>query len=274
MPVFLGCVTTCQLERDASADRVQYQTLEFRRHPALPTLMTIVLHQTSTQFISFNKSSRPPRSMAETSKHEASSSSYIVILSGSHVIGKKTIAVSLSKSLDCPWLKGEFAAASADVVSRSHEKRGYDFGTLYGRTWFKKMQRIGLMSDGSESDGGGDSDTDDRGKKKFRKETGCLAIVNQPALRKPGRDAIRNVMLAKDVRVIFVILQITTDTLSGRTLGAENPELAERIMKEKAEDLREPEEEETDVLVVDSMQDIDALTLNIETMIKHQVAVG
>jgi hypothetical protein len=44
MPVFLGCITTCQLERDASADSVQYQTLEFKRHPALPTLTTIVLH--------------------------------------------------------------------------------------------------------------------------------------------------------------------------------------------------------------------------------------
>jgi hypothetical protein len=45
-------------------------------------------------------------------------------------------------------------------------------------------------------------------------------------------------------------------------------------MKEKAEDLREPEEAETDVLVVDSMQDIDALTLNIEKMIRRQVAAG
>ncbi len=96
-----------------------------------------------------------------------------------------------------------------------------------------KKSVIGLMSDGSESDGGGDSDNEDRGKKKFREEKECLALVNQPALRRPGRDAIRNVMLAKDFRVIFVILQITTETLSGRTLGAENPELAERLMKEK-----------------------------------------
>jgi gluconate kinase len=81
-------------------------------------------------------------------------------------------------------------------------------------------------------------------------------------------------MLAKNIRVIFVILQITTDTLSGRTLGAENPELTERIMKEKGEDLREPEEEEADILVVDSMQDVDALTLNIEEMIRLQVALG
>jgi gluconate kinase len=212
--------------------------------------------------------------MSEALIRDASPSSYIVILSGTHVTGKETIAVSLSKSLNCPWLKGEFAANSANIISRSQEKRGYDLGTVYGRTWFKKMQRIGLMSDGSESDGGGDSDNEGRGKKKIRqKETGCLALVTHYALRKLGRDAIRDVMLAKEVRVIFVILQITKVTLSGRTLGAENPELAERIMKEKAEDLREPEEEERDVLVVDSMQDVDALTLDIEDMIRQQVAV-
>jgi gluconate kinase len=135
------------------------------------------------------------------------------------------------------------------------------------------MQRIGLMSDGSESDGGGDSDNEDRRRKKVHKETGCLALVTHYALRRPGRDAIRDVMLAKDVRVIFVILQITEDTLSGRTLGAEDPELAESIMKEKAEDLKEPDEEERDVLVVDSMQDVDSLTLDIEEMIRRQVAV-
>jgi gluconate kinase len=214
--------------------------------------------------------------MPEQPTQEDTPSFYIVILSGTHVTGKETIAVSLAKSLNCPWLKGEFAANSANVISRSQERRGYDLGTVYGRTWFKKMQRIGLMSDGSESDGGGDSDNEERRKKKkpLKKESGCLALVTHFALRKPGRDAIRAVMLEKEVRVIFVILQITKDTLSGRTLGAENPELAERIMEEKREDLREPEEEETDVLVADSMQDVDALTLDIEGMIRRQVSVG
>ena len=65
------------------------------------------------------------------------------------------------------------------------------------------------MSDGSESDGGGDSDNEDQIKKKHLKETGCLALVTHFALRKPGRDAIRDVMHEKEVRVIFVILQIT-----------------------------------------------------------------
>jgi gluconate kinase len=211
--------------------------------------------------------------MSEQSTHENSLSLYVVILSGTHVTGKETIAVSLSKSLNCPWLKGEFAANSAKVISRSQAKRGYGLSAVYGRTWFKKMQRIGLMSDGSESEGSGDSDNEDQNKKKhLKKETGCLALVTHFALRKPARDAIRDVMLEKEVRVIFVILQITKDTLSGRTLGAENPELAEKIMEEKREDLREPEEE-TDVLVVDSMQDVDALTLNIEEMIRRQVSV-
>jgi len=211
--------------------------------------------------------------MSESSIQGALSPFYIIILSGTHVTGKNTVAISLSRSLNCPWLKGDWAANAAQMISRSQEKRGYDVGAVYGKTWLKKMQRLGLMSDGSESDGGGDSDNEDRRKKKSaKKSTGCLALITHFALRKPSRDAIRDVMLAKEVRVIFVILQITKDTLCGRTLGAENPELAERIMNEKAEDLREPEEEETDVLVVDSMQDVDALTLDIEQMIKAQVA--
>lgn len=123
------------------------------------------------------------------------------------------------------------------------------------------------MTDRAESDGGGEVENQDPKKT----GTGCLALVTCFALRKPARDAIRDVMLAKSVRVIFVILQITRDTLSGRTLGAENPELAARIMEEKAEDLREPLEEEKDVLVVDSMQDVDALILDIEEMIRRQV---
>ena len=104
-----------------------------------------------------------------------------------------------------------------------------------------------------------------------KRETGCLALVTCFALRKLARDAIRDVMVAKSVRGIFVILQITRDTLSGRTLGAENPELATRIMGEKAEDSRKSLEEK-DVLVVDSMQDVNALILDIEEMVRRQVA--
>jgi len=206
--------------------------------------------------------------MSEPPTQEASPSSYMVILSGTHVTGKETIAISLSKSLDCPWLKGEQVHNASNSIARSQEKRGYDSPTVYGRIWFTKMQRIGLMSERAESDGGGEVDSQDPEKNR----TGCIALVTCYALRKPARDAIRDVMVAKSVGVIFVILQITRETLSGRTLGAENPELAARIMAEKAEDLREPLEEEKHVLVVDSMQDVNALILDIEEMIRRQVS--
>jgi gluconate kinase len=126
------------------------------------------------------------------------------------------------------------------------------------------------MSDAAQSDGGGELDN----QRSRKKGTGCLGLVICFALRKPGRDAIKDIMLAQSVRVIFVILQFTKDTLSGRTLGAENPKLAEKIMEEKVEDLRVSLEEEKDVLVVDSMQDVDALTLDIEEMIRRQVEHG
>jgi len=99
----------------------------------------------------------------------------------------------------------------------------------------------------------------------------CLALVTCYHLRKSARDGIRESLSAEGVGVIFVILQITPVVLSGRTLGAEEPELAERIMREKIEDLREPIKEETDVLIVDSMKDVDSLTVGIEEIIRQQV---
>lgn len=206
--------------------------------------------------------------MEGKSTTDTSTPQYIVVLSGTHVTGKETIAVSLSKFLNCPWLKGEFIHTSALVVARSQEKRGQDPSEVYGRTWFTKMQRkFGLLSDDTESNGSKALDS-------RAANIGCIALVTIFALRKPGRDAIREVMLAKSVRVIFVVLQITKDTLSGRTLGAEEPDLAERIMESKREDIKMPDVEENDVLVVDSMQDVDALTLDIEERIRRQVEGG
>lgn len=46
-------------------------------------------------------------------------------------------------------------------------------------------------------------------------------------------------MLAHSIKSIFVIMHIAKETLSGRTLGAEEPELAERIMGEKIADIQE-----------------------------------
>ena len=102
-------------------------------------------------------------------------------------------------------------------------------------------------------------------------EGACKALVTTYALRKESRDAFRDVMSSKGVRTIFVILQISKHALSGRTLGAEEPELAERIMEEKLEDLEDPVEGERDVIVVDSMQGVDALTVEIEERVRRQV---
>jgi gluconate kinase len=204
---------------------------------------------------------------------------YIVLLSGTHVTGKDTIAVSLSTSLSCPWLKGDQIHTSSLQIAKSQAKRGHEFSTVYGKTWFTKMQRIGLMSEGYESDGEAEdfplrSPKSGNPKIKIKGNGGegaCKALVTTYALRKESRDAFRDVMSSKGVRTIFVILQITKHTLSGRTLGAEEPELAERIMEEKVEDLEVPVEGERDVIVVDSMQGIDALTVEIEERIRMQV---
>jgi len=56
------------------------------------------------------------------------------------------------------------------------------------------------------------------------------------------------------------VLQIAEQTLSGRTLGAEEPVLAEWIMGEKIKDIEMPSEEEmSDIIVVDSLRNVDDL---------------
>jgi gluconate kinase len=197
----------------------------------------------------------------------------MVIICGTHVTGKETIATALSTSLKCPLLKGELAQSSAAAIARSRGKRGYDSSTVFGQAWFLKMQRVRLMYDVAAGDNNHSRSSGSDSKRHTEEESRprCIAFVTCLALRKHGRDAIRDIMLTKSIRVIFVVLQITRDTLVGRTVGAENHELEMKILREKAEDLTLPLEEETDVLVVDSMQDIDSLTEDIKEMIKRQV---
>lgn len=206
---------------------------------------------------------------------EVKPSSYVVLLSGTHVTGKETLAVSLSKSLTCPWLKAEPIHASASFGARSQEKKGYNYGEVLGRIWFSKLRRLGFLSDGNESDGESEVDVGKKSRTARRRSgSNCTALISCFAMRKPARDAIRDVMLAHDIRVIFVILHITEETLCGRTLGAEEPELAERIMGEKIADIQEPLQEERDVILVDSLQDVDAMFLEIKARITRQLAAS
>ncbi|KUJ23688.1 uncharacterized protein LY89DRAFT_679029 [Mollisia scopiformis] len=201
-------------------------------------------------------------------------SSYVVLLSGTHVTGKETLAVSLSNSLGCPWLKAEMVHNSATFGARSQAKRGLNYGEVFGRIWYSKLRRIGFLSDGYESDGEGEVEAPGKTTTAPRRlGAECTALISCYAMRKPARDAIRDVMMAHSIRSIFVILNITKETLSGRTLGAEEPELAERIMGEKIEDIQEPLEEEKDIILVDSTRDVDALFVEIKERILQQLSV-
>lgn len=197
---------------------------------------------------------------------EPNPSSYVVLLSGTHVTGKETLAVSLSRSLSCPWLKAEMAHTLSKFGARSQAKKGYNYSEVFGRIWLSKLRRLGFLSDGNESDGGSDVNAP----RKLGMD--CTAVISCYAMRKPSRDAIREVMLAHSIKPIFVIMQITKETLSGRTLGAEEPDLAERIMEEKIADIQEPLEEEEDIIMIDSMRDVDTLFLEIKEEISRQVA--
>jgi gluconate kinase len=196
-------------------------------------------------------------------QNDPSSSSYVVLLSGTHVTGKETLVISLSNALGCPWIKGEMAQNAATFGSRSQAKKGYDYGKVFGRIWFTKLQRLGFMAEGNELGGQFNGGT----------VKNCIAIISLPHMRKPARDAIQQVMLAHSIRPIFVIMHITKETLSGRTLGAEEPELAERIMEQKAMDIEEPLEEEKDVMLVDSMRDVNAVFLEIMEGVARQLQI-
>jgi gluconate kinase len=187
-------------------------------------------------------------------------SSYVILLSGTHVAGKESLAISLSKSLNCPWIKAEMAHNSATLGARSQSKKGYSYDSVFRRIWCSKLLRLGLLSDGNESDGEGEVESP---RKSAPRKSGCMVVISCYAMRKPARDAIRNVMVTNGIRSIFAITHITKETLLGRTLGAEEPDLAERIMGEKIADIQEPMDEERDVLLIDSLKDLDDMFLQV-----------
>ncbi|KAM7205970.1 putative thermosensitive gluconokinase [Rhypophila sp. PSN 637] len=195
---------------------------------------------------------------------------YVILLSGTHVTGKETIAFSLAQSLQCQWIKGEAAHAAANFGARAQASRraGYDYHDVFQRIWLAKMLRLGLdipslstvhadrAGDGmiaaetanqtqeiEASAGGSRADTGHQDHKPKGKGK-CLAVITIYATRYPARKAVRSVLAKHFVKPIFAILQITKQTLSGRTLGAEEAELAKQIMREKERDIEPPEESE------------------------------
>lgn len=209
-------------------------------------------------------------------RYASPSPSYAVLLSGTHVTGKETLAVNLAKALDCVWIKGEMAHSAATFGARSQARRGLDYGRVFGRIWSSKMQRLGFLAGGGEPDAGnGDSDEapEGAGLSGTQQQHGA-AVISLYHMRKPARDAIRDALLARSVKPVFVILHITEETLSGRTLGAEEPQLAEKIMAHKIADIEEPLAEETDVILVDSLRDVDALFQEILEAVTRQLQDG
>lgn len=198
--------------------------------------------------------------------------SYAVLLSGTHVTGKETLAVQLAEALGCPWIKAEMAHNAATFGARSQARRGFDYGKVFGRIWSSKLQRLGLPAGGNEPAVGDVPEAEEpRGGGQQQK---CAAVISLYHMRKPARDAIRDAMLALSAKPVFVILHITKETLSGRTLGAEEPLLAERIMAHKVADIQEPLGEETDVILVDSLRDVDALFPEILEGVARQLQDG
>lgn len=217
----------------------------------------------------------PGPARAAPSSSPTTSPTYAVLLSGTHVTGKETLAISLAKALDCSWIKAEMAHNAATFGARSQAARGFDYGKVFGRIWSDKLQRLGFLASTREPN----METKPRAGALSREGSGgtqqqqCAAVISLYHMRKPARDAIRDAMLACSIRPVFVVLHITKETLSGRTLGAEEPRLAERIMEHKVADIQEPLEEETDVILFDSLRDVDALFPEILDGVTRQLHV-
>lgn len=225
----------------------------------------------------------PGPTRAKPASSSSTSPSYAVLLSGTHVTGKETLAVSLANALGCPWIKAEMAHNAATFGARSQAKRGFDYGKVFGRIWSSKLQRLGFQAgrnepgDGDEPGPGGEAlgrGVPGGTTQQQQQQQKCAAVISLYHMRKPARDAIRDAMLAQSVKPVFVILHITEETLSGRTLGAEEPRLAERIMAHKVADIQEPLGEERDVILVDSLRDVDALFPEIMEGIAQQLQSG
>jgi len=157
-----------------------------------------------------------------------------------------------------------------DIRRPGSIEEGFRLRRLLGKIWFSKLRRMGFLSDGNESDGESDAPFRKLNPAPRKMGADCTAIITCYAMRKPARDAIRNVMLAHSIRTIFVIMQIMKETLCGRTLGAEEPELAEMVMDSKISDIEEPQKEESDVIVIDSMQDVEAMFVEITSAISRR----
>ncbi|KAK1760005.1 hypothetical protein QBC47DRAFT_316947 [Echria macrotheca] len=213
--------------------------------------------------------------MAESGQHDSQPMVYVVLLSGTHVTGKETLAVSLSKSLGCPWVKGEMVHSSSDRGASSQSKKGFDYSQVFGRIWLDKLHRVGFRAD-LRRPATPDGDPKQAGsseQQEAKPEQGphCAAVISCYAMRRHARDAVRAAMRTLSIRSVFVIMQITEQTLSGRTLGAEEPELAARIMGEKVAHIELPQEDEEDIILIDSMQDVDAMFVEIRERIQRQV---
>lgn len=216
----------------------------------------------------------PGPTRATPSSSPTTSPTYAVLLSGTHVTGKETLAISLAKELDCSWIKAEMAHNAATFGARSQAARGFDYGKVFGRIWSSKLQRLGFLASTREPD----MEMKPRAHDLWEEGSGrtqqqCAAVISLYHMRKPARDAIRDAMLACSIRPVFVVLQITKETLSGRTLGAEEPRLAERIMEHKIADIQEPLEEERDVILFDSLRDVDALFPEILKGVARQLQI-
>ncbi|KAF2177428.1 male sterility protein [Zopfia rhizophila CBS 207.26] len=169
---------------------------------------------------------------------EPSQRRQVLILAGPCGSGKSTIAQTLSKHLDAPFIEGD-SLHSRDAVSRM--KRGEPLQDSDRIPWLGRLKRSAREI------------LDDLGYERV--------IVSCSALKRGYRDQLRD--MGDGVEVRFVDLQCEREELVRRLEGRTGHYMSVEMVDGQLEAYEEPGVEELDVLPVDAGEDIEEIVKGV-----------
>lgn len=201
-------------------------------------------------------------------------------------MGLTHLASSLSKSFGWPWLSGEklhwFANTAASVIAGPSNEGSIECRDIYRQNAVTRMNRMGIsVRDGAQEEftlAEEESEGDPiQAANATTSSAPKVLLLTWPNHRKWHREALRGKLETstggKPLKLLFIVLLITTETLQGRFLGAETQELADRNFKAKVDDIQQPDADEgTDVVVVDAEASVEDQLSRIEQAIKENIA--
>lgn len=65
---------------------------------------------------------------------------HVILLSGTHVTGKETLASNIASNLGCRWIKSEMMHSAAGKAARAQSQKGLEYNAVFGRVYSAKLQ--------------------------------------------------------------------------------------------------------------------------------------